>query len=120
MRHASEGWVLLGWLFGYPKCCVEYFSTGQYIVDDRPPRKILQGTGFIACPVCEVAHTAEEMVEIINANRKVPFAFGDERSMERDFHDGLGDLLLEVLFEDRTAAVPPVAERGVEASPSPH
>ena len=116
MRRVNEGWVLMGWLFGYPKCCVEYFATYQFLKDGRPTPAILAGTGFIACPVCAATHTDDEMIAIINKNRKVDYSFTPHLVEDED---ELGETLLKVLYEDRAAAVPTVAERSLETSPSP-
>lgn len=64
-------WRALGKAFGYPECCVADFVA--FISDPmqsfRKPR-LLDGTGFVPCQVCNTTKSEEELIAEINAKRR--------------------------------------------------
>tara|TARA_R110000868_G_C10973188_1_gene771502 strand:- start:43887 stop:44186 length:300 start_codon:yes stop_codon:yes gene_type:complete len=78
-------YIIMGYQFGYPKCCVSHFLKRvqksdvilrQEFMYETP--KKLSGTGYIPCPHCNETKTEEELIKTINTNRKVTSKFPDE------------------------------------------
>ena len=106
----NSHWVAMGWMLGYPKCCVEFFASGQHIdayVANAEFPNLLKGTGFVACPICAATYTDDEMLAIIAHNRKIDIPFGDPRIYYKDTDRSA--LLLEALYADTAARKKPMA-----------
>lgn len=65
-----------GKLFGYPDCCIEWFTTGRVMnyLKCIPPE--LEHTGFIPCPKC-IERDPKELLEFIANRRITPIPFPD-------------------------------------------
>lgn len=71
-----------GVIYGYPKCCREYFDKRCYSIAegypddvDTSPRKVpLNGTGYVPCPKCR-RESEQTLIDRINAARLLPTAF---------------------------------------------
>ncbi len=70
LEEQVKQWRAHGKAFGYPECCIDdfvEFISGP-ILSFRKPR-LLDGTGFVPCRVCNTTKSEEELVAEINANR---------------------------------------------------
>lgn len=78
----------LGLYFGYPECCVDFFS--KAVIDlfngqGKPPAQYLDGfdgsqldgTGYIPCPDC-FKKPHDELIEYIKAHRQCPTPFPED------------------------------------------
>lgn len=85
-----EHFISLGRYFGYPDCCIEDFLYRVELIKalrkqglkPKPPKRKLQGTGYVPCPKCNKLDAAT-LVRTINANRghDKPFPIDGRRRM---------------------------------------
>jgi hypothetical protein len=61
-----SGNVVNGLFFGYPTCCIRYFTTVR--PEHRQPDLHIPHTGYVRCPECAKLDT-EELIAGINARR---------------------------------------------------
>lgn len=76
----------VGLIAGYPICCVETFIEEVKDLSKLSPERSfrkLTGTGYVPCLKCN-RKSEEELIEIINKNRKIKSEFpnGDQELVE--------------------------------------
>lgn len=66
-----------GVLYGFPECCQLWFEQRTHgdIANHEPT--VMDGTGFIPCPVCRKRSVAE-LTDTINSNRRIHTTFPSE------------------------------------------
>lgn len=64
--HASAIWIFLGEHFGYPKCCISYFTNMMNIEECIKYGK----KGFVPCPRCCERIKKGEKIENLIKNRR--------------------------------------------------
>lgn len=68
-------WTVLGVMLGYPDCCIADFLnriTGNSV---KITKRKLYGTGFVPCEHCNRTKSEKELINEINANRKIKQRF---------------------------------------------
>lgn len=65
-----------GKLFGYPDCCVEWFTSNYAMEYFRNIPAVLQNTGFVPCPKC-IGRDPTELLDYISSRRITPIPFPD-------------------------------------------
>lgn len=71
--------------FGFPECCIEAFSTGEYH-EDNP----YNGTGYRPCKKCSEV-PMWKVVRYINDNRKHPDPFPNSDTFVKEWKDKMYD-----------------------------
>jgi len=100
--------AIYGLLLGFPYCCISEFITTfknsgekRYSWELRKPgeKRKLYGTGFVPCSRCNARYTSEQLIEIIDSNRKYPIPF---RSFVLKVNTEIDDEILENLASKDT------------------
>lgn len=89
----EESWTIRGRYYGFPECCIESFLTLSHV--SGPDRK-LDGTGYVPCLKCN-EKSEEELIQIINSNRRSPRPFPEDNWDLDEAH--IGEILQELIDE---------------------
>lgn len=90
-----HSWILAGMVYGFPKCCIDYFVGA--VEANQHSREFLfpetegmwfGGTGYIACPKCRELPEAE-VRSAIEQNRFASTPFPEMREHDVDFYKAL-------------------------------
>ena len=65
----DDGWIALGWYYGYPECCIQAFENMEHLISAVGKDRQLYGTGYVVCDTCNETKSVYELLRFVAEHR---------------------------------------------------